>query len=280
MVNFVNTTYDVAFCHVFFEKINFYEITALVLPLNYASAGELTKPQELQTQGAIMRIDINIANAIDRLLNERHIAAAALAKELKISEAALVKWRRPGNGITGRMWQALYPKIKQYLPQERIFIAQNGEEHYSSLNETSKSGNPYFEPKFIPQMVPIFAEADLLAYLPMVQSVEQYACIHNLQRTEYRPRIAGCGGIFAHDLQSPASGMPVGARLFISSEAKPKSGCMALAIDMQGKLHIGLYTADNGLFSIGGISGKLVQASTMITMICPVIMYEVITYKP
>ncbi len=227
-----------------------------------------------------MRIDINISNAIDRLLLDRHITAAAFAKELGISEAALVKWRRPGNGITGRMWQALYPKIKKYLPQERIFIAQNGEEHYSSLNETCKSGNPYYEPKFIPQLVPIFTESDLLAYLPLVQSVEQYARLHNLQRTEYRPRIAGCGGMFCYELPQPCAGMPSGARLFISSEAKPKNGCMALAIDNGGKIHVGLYTADNSMFNIGGVTGRLAQASTIVTMLCPVIMYEVITYTP
>ena len=227
-----------------------------------------------------MRIDINIANAIERLLQDRHITARAFADEMEVSESTLVKWRRPGNGMTGRRWQALFPVIKKYLPQERIFVAQNGEEHYSSLNETASAGSQYFEPKYIPQMVPIFGQEDLTAYLPMVENVEQYAYDHNLPRTEYRPRLAGCGGVFAYDLPQPCAGMPTGARLYISSEAKPKNGCMAIAVDTSGKVAIGPYSSGDGIFNVAGITGRLAQASIMLTLLCPVIMYEVITYTP
>ncbi len=221
-----------------------------------------------------MRIDINIANAIDRYLSEENMTAAEFARKMGISSSALVKWRRPGNGITGRRWRELFPLIRKHLPQERIYIAQNGEEQYSSLNETARSGNPYYEPKFVPQMVPVFTEADLKAYMPLVQSVEQYARQNNLGRTEYRPRVAGCGGMFCHVLTRPVAGMPSGARLYVNGEAKPAQGCMALAVDVSGNVHIGPYSADREMFNVGGITGKLSEAGAIASMICPVIMYE------
>lgn len=42
-----------------------------------------------------MRIDINIANAIDRYLSEENMTAAEFARKMGISSSALVKWRRP-----------------------------------------------------------------------------------------------------------------------------------------------------------------------------------------
>ena len=82
-----------------------------------------------------MKVDAYIVNAIDQYILANKLTQAAFAKQLGISEATMVKWRRQGNGITGRRWQHLYRYIKRYLPAERIFIAGNGEEHYSSATE-------------------------------------------------------------------------------------------------------------------------------------------------
>lgn len=228
-----------------------------------------------------MKIDINIVNAIDQYMLANKISANAFAEVLGISPATMVKWRRQGNGITGRRWQELYKHIKSYLPQDRIFVASNGEEHYSSLNEGT-GGKAYFEPKYVPQMAPVFTQEDLRRYNSMVESVEQYACVNNLQRREYRQHIAGFGSIFCYDLPQAIVGVPAGARLYASENTKPRNGGLVLAVTSTGQILLGIYTVKGGSFTIScGVektTGKLAEARGMFTMICPVVMYEVFTY--
>ena len=231
-----------------------------------------------------MKVDINIVNAIDQYLAANNIPQRDFAKRLGVSEATMVKWRRQGNGITGMRWATLYKFIKQYLPQDRIFISSNGEEHYSSLND-GRGGSPYFEPKFVPAMVPLFSTGNIEQYngMEMVQSVEQFACQQQLPRVEYRPKVSGCGGIFAYDLPKAAAGIPQGARLYISSEAKPKNGGITLAVSSaDGRVALGIYTVTGNTFTFAtqpqSITGKLQDARTVFSVLLPVIMYEVICY--
>ena len=226
-----------------------------------------------------MKVDAYIVNAIDQYILANKLTQAAFAKQLGISEATMVKWRRQGNGITGRRWQQLYGYIKRYLPTERIFVAGNGEEHYSSATEGT-GVRAYFEPKYIPQMVPVLVDENLRDYQQMLQSVEQYVGGRAFPRVEYRPRGNAASGIFCYVLPQAAAGVPQGARLFISSEEKPHSGGLVLAVTAGGKIMLANYTTSGNTFTLSGvetITGKLAQARQMLTMLATVVMYEVFT---
>lgn len=226
-----------------------------------------------------MKVDAYIVNAIDQYILANKLTQAAFAKQLGISEATMVKWRRQGNGITGRRWQHLYRYIKRYLPAERIFIAGNGEEHYSSATEGT-GVRVYFEPKYIPQMVPVLVDEHLRQYQQMLQSVEQYVAGRDFPRVEYRPHSKATSGIFCYVLPQAEVGVPQGARLFVSSEEKPRSGGLVLAVTAAGKIMLANYTTSGNTFTLAGrenITGKLAQAREMLTMLATVVMYEVYT---
>ncbi len=223
-----------------------------------------------------MKVDAYIASAIDQYIMANKLTQAGFAKQLGISEATMVKWRRQGNGITGRRWAELYKHIKRYLPKERIFTASNGEEHYSSANEGA-GVRVYFEPKYIPQMVPVLEDKDLQAWPQMVQSVEQYVAGRDYKRAEYRAR-GPEAGVFCYMLSSATIGIPQGAQLFVSGEAKPTNGGLVLAVTTSGEIILATYTATGNTFTLTGsqnITGQLSKAQELFTMLAPVIEYTV-----
>lgn len=226
-----------------------------------------------------MKVDAYIVNAIDQYILANKLTQAAFAKQLGISEATMVKWRRQGNGITGRRWQTLYRYIKRYLPAERIYIAGNGEENYSSATEGT-GVRAYFDPKYVPQMVPVLVDENLRQYQQMLQSVEQFVAGREFPRVEYRPHCKATSGIFCYVLPHTEVGVPQGARLFVSSDEKPRSGFLVLAVTAKGKIMLANYTTSGNTFTLAGrenITGKLAQAREMLTMLATVVMYEVYT---
>ena len=80
-----------------------------------------------------MRVDQHIITAIDQYLQANRLTQKEFARRLGVCEATVVKWHRAGNGVSNVHWRIIYPLIKRYLPQNRIFITNAGEEEYSSL---------------------------------------------------------------------------------------------------------------------------------------------------
>lgn len=229
-----------------------------------------------------MRVDENIAKAIERYLIEKNSTARELCKIVGISEPAMIKWRRPGKGILQRNWMLLFPLIKKYLPKDRIYIDENGEEQYSSTLEGT-GGNPYFHPKFIPQMVPVFTFEQLSKFNTMIMTTEQYAIQLECPRIEYRPRIQGFGsGVFAMNVNFESSIIPKGALLFASSEVRPKNNSIVIFSDNAGNVKIGRYSIIADKFSIvaddGKTGGSIEKIREKISFIFPVLYYEVVTF--
>ena len=222
-----------------------------------------------------MKVDINIVNAIDQYIATNHINQKEFAKICGVSETTLVKWRRQGSGITPIRWARLFKMIRQFLPASRIFVSASGEEQYSSLLEGS-GRNDYFEPKFVPAMIPVLQPKDLLKYNAFVQNIEQFAFERDLPRIEFRPRVQSAGGIFCYQLEETQGGIPSGAYLYASTEAKPRQAQFVIAVTADKKIIVGRYSARCGRFNIGEMGGNLDSIRTQLIGLFPIIVYEVI----
>lgn len=230
-----------------------------------------------------MRVDSNISTAITQYLKEANMAARDFAAELGVSEPAMVKWRRPGNGISHSCWMEIFPKIKKFLPKDRIYVNEAGEECYSSLLEGT-GGSPYFTPKYMPQMVPVLKISELNSFQYIVQSIEQYAIYNNAERIEYRPRKKNCGsGVFAAYVDFSNSIIPEGALLFASTEVRPKEDSTILFLKRDGKVDLGKLQLAGDRYYISTSNGETIcdevnKIHDKINWIFPVLYYEVVTY--
>ena len=222
-----------------------------------------------------MKVDAHISHAIDTYIAEHNTTQKEFAKVCGVSETTLVKWRRQGSGITSIRWKRLFELIRPYLPTSRIYIASSGEEAYSSLNEGA-GRHDYFEPKFIPAMIPVLDEKALLKYNSFVQSIEQFAFELNLPRIEFRPRVQSAGGLFCFKLEETQGGIPAGAFLYPSTEAKPRQNQLAIAITADKKVVVGKYTSSKDRFEIGPVHGRLDSIRTQLNGLFPITVYEVV----
>ena len=222
-----------------------------------------------------MKVDQHIVRALNQYLAANHTTQKELSKQLNISESTMVQWQKVGRGINFANWEKLYPLIKRYLPKDRIYVSGTGDEEYSSMADAKKQGF------YVPIAVPIMKPLNLLRYNAIV-AIEQFARSENLSRTEYNPKIAGIGGIFAYELDKPGLGIPVGARIFASSEAKPRNNSIVLCTTVSGEIVLGVFhtTGDTFELDMGDrkFSGNLVEIWRKFSGIFPVISYEVICY--
>ena len=229
-----------------------------------------------------MIVDSNIANAIDRYLKDNNKTARELCKMVGISEPAIIKWRRPGKGILQRHWLVLYPYIKNYLPRERIFLDENGEEQYSSALEGTSGTRPYFKPKYVPQMVPEFTQEQFENFNYVVDSVEQYASRIQTPFVEYSPKTPSGSGVFS--IKSENLGIiPDGATIFVSSQLRPKNNSIVFFSEVgSNEIKIGQYkvVADKYSIVFGNekIGGSINKIREKISFMFPVLYYEVVTF--
>lgn len=231
-----------------------------------------------------MKVDEHIARAIAQYIDEKKILAKDFARLFGVSEPAIVKWRRPGSGIVPRHWVRLFDYIKKYLPPERIYVDQTGAEQYiSMLDDTRRVSR--FSTRFMPQMIPKLTPADLTHYNAMLQSVEQYANSIGAERVEYRQKASGSvggSGMFCFQVPAAAADIPKDAMLYISTEAKPKPGCLVVSVLANDDIVIGRYTSTGTNFTITAgeriISGSLNEARDLFKLLLPVISYEVTAY--
>lgn len=201
-----------------------------------------------------MKVDIGIATAIDAYLADNGMTAKELAEKIGVTAASVVLWRRPGRGITGKWWSRLFPLLMPYLPKSRIYIGSDGEEHYASSEEKSVKSYSKFDSGSAVVNVPLLDEYALRSYVPMAESIEQFAVHACLPRLQHLNRLAGCGGVFAYDLQESKCGIPQGAHLFASTEARPKNGCLVLGVRTGGDITLGKYFLEDGKVTYGGVS--------------------------
>lgn len=232
-----------------------------------------------------MKIDSHIATGVERYILDQDITAKEFSRRMNVSEATVIKWRKPGNGVSEPRWNELFKLIRPYLPEDRIYLDDAGQEQYSSL--VKGASVKFFEPKFVPQMAPAITEKELLNYECMLESIEQFAIRCNVPRVEYRPRHKDKGGVFALLIESALHEpvFPAGARLFVTSEdAKPANdNTVVCRFRDKNKICIGRYQANDGEFTITPyskekpVSGKIAEAKKLIDWVFPVMFYEVVT---
>lgn len=235
-----------------------------------------------------MKVDSNIVSAIETYLSENHVGYLAFSQRLGVSPAAITKWRKVGSGITQTRWKELFPLIRKYLPKDRIYLDDAGKEQYSS--NSAKQSAYFFEPKYIPMMVPAVTLEQLSEYSDVLESVTQFGARVKAPMLEYRPKHANKSGVLAVKINTNdmAPILPKGTTLFVCTGERPSDAGLVVAMPVGGKPIIGRYTRDGERFSIQeigtqkpsgkGISGKIKDARSTITWAFPVLYYEVITF--
>lgn len=234
----------------------------------------------------MMKVDSEISRAIDRYLNENELNYKELSHKMGVSPACITKWRRVGNGITPTKWEILFPMIKKYLPESRIFIDDSGREQYSSATEHQSSY--VFEPKYLPQMVPIFRLDRLKGFDNTLESIIQFAKKNSSGLSEYRPKHSNISGVFSVDIDdnSLAPVIPAKTRLFACTSERPHNDGLVIANPTSADIAIiGRYIRNGSQFFIHSVcdntvllSGETTDARALIVWIFPVLYYEVTTF--
>lgn len=232
-----------------------------------------------------MKVDSEISRAIDRYLHENELTYEEFSKRMGVSPACITKWRRVGNGITPIKWESLFPMIKQYLPESRIFIDDSGREQYSSATEHQSSY--VFEPKYLPQMVPTFQLDRLKNFDNTLESIIQFSEKNSSKLSEYRPKHPNVSGVFSVDINdnSLAPVIPAKTRLFACTSERPQNGGLVIANPASADVIVGRYSRKGSRFYIHSlygnivlISGEITDARSLISWIFPVLYYEVTTF--
>ena len=232
-----------------------------------------------------MKIDSHIKNAIDQYVIDNHLSYDRMSELLKVSPATLTKWRRVGNGITKERWSSLLPLIKEYLPQDRFYIDDAGDEQYSSA--ASKASSYFFEPKYVPVMVPVFFIEQLKEYDNTIDSITQFGESLEANVAEYRPKHKGMSSVFAILTQddSLAPVLPRNTKMFVSASEKPNAHNLVIALTCYGDVIVGSYNRNGDDFVITPfdrqfrqICGNIKDARKYVKWIFPVLYYEVVTF--
>ena len=215
-----------------------------------------------QAQGDIMKVDSEISRAVERYLHENELTYEEFSRRMGVSPASITKWRKVGNGITSIKWAALFPLIKKYLPEDRIFIDDSGKEQYSSATEHQSSY--VFEPKYLPQMVPIFQLDSLKGFDNTLESVIQFAKKNSSGLSEYRPKHSNISGVFAVDIDdnSLAPVIPAKTRIFACTSEKPHNNGLVIANPASADVAIiGRYSRNGSQFFIHSVCDNTVLLS-------------------
>lgn len=231
-----------------------------------------------------MKIDSHIVRAIDKFITENGISYEEFARQQKVSCAAITKWRKVGNGITPARWERLFPLLKKYLPQDRIFIDDAQKEQYSSA--AAHQSSYVFEPKYMPLMVPVFSMKQIAAYDDTLESVTQLGVRLKAKKAEYRPKHKEKSSVFAVSLTDNALApvFPVKTTLFVCAGERPVDGGLALTLPVGDGAILGTYKRQGDTFSViapdgtPAIEGKVADAKKLLTWIFPVLYYEVVTF--
>ena len=232
-----------------------------------------------------MKVDSHIVRAIDKYITDHGISYEEFARQQGVSCASITKWRKVGNGMTGKRWSKLFPVIKDYLPQDRIYLDDAQKEQYSSA--TAKQSSYVFEPKYIPLMVPVFSLKQIGTYDDTLESVTQLGIRFKAKEAEYRPKHKEKSSVFAVALTDNALApfFPEKTTLFVCAGERPANDGLTIALPAGANIPvIGYYQRINDTFRVTtpsgkvAISGKVADAKNLLTWIFPVLYYEVVTF--
>lgn len=232
-----------------------------------------------------VRIDSNIVTAIKDYVSSKKMELQQFAAEMNISGACVTKWMRVGNGITEQKWDVLFPKIKNFLPEDRIYIDDSGNERY--LSATESLSDYIFHPKYVPTMVHLVPLKKLVDFDNLIQSVSQFGVDIGAETVEFRHKHAEKSRIIAVQVDSDQYEpvLPVGATLYVCTSEAPKNNGIVIVKDSDGKVNIARYVKEGRQFSLNDVSnGKsfaicdITQARKFIQWIFPVLYYEVVTF--
>ncbi len=232
-----------------------------------------------------MKVDSNIVRAIEQFMTDGKLSCEDFARNAGVSNAAVTKWRKVGSGITTVRWKIVFPLLRKYLPKERIYIDDAGHEQYSSA--AAKQSAYFFEPKYIPLMVPEFSLEQMSEYDDTLESITQLGSRFKAKLAEYRPKHKNKSSVFAIRLfdDKLAPVLPKYTTLFVCAGERPSSGGMAVTLPIKGKPFVGTYNRKGNKFEIVPIcgtqkkvSGKVQDAKNIITWTYPVLYYEVVTF--
>ena len=216
----------------------------------------------------MIRVDQNIINAINAHLAETNKSLAKLGEELGVTAASIVKWRRPGSGINPKFWHRLFPLIKDFLPSERIIVANNGDSVYTTLNGKRRDAST---------RIPLFTVEQLQNFPALISSVEQYAEAVGANRIQYVLRNTDAREVFAFDLPEASGGLPAGARVFVSNASRPVPGRLALGVVAQDNAVIlDVMQSDATHVKLGDCAAALTTARHYFSLLCPVIACEIV----
>ena len=233
-----------------------------------------------------MKIDSFIVTAQKEYIRDKKMLLQDYAAEMGISPCCVTKWSKVGNGITDAKWKKLFPKIKKYLPKERIYIDDAGKEQYSSATE--HISDYIFDPKYIPTMVYKIDLKYLSQFDNIIDSIAQFGERIGANTVEYRPKHANKNSIMAigidDNLHAPI--FPLGTTLFVSTAGETiPNGCICVVKDINGEIFIGHHVRKKDQFAVtDAMSGKplligeIENARKFIQWIFPVLYYEVVTF--
>lgn len=229
-----------------------------------------------------MKVDEHISDAIERFLTEKNLLAKDLCATFGVSEGTFSNWRHVGKGIQEKNWGILFPMIRHYLPQSRIYVDAAGNERYKSAVEAEKIPSPKAAPMtFTTQSVPKFTCKQLEQFNATLESIEQCAERVESARIEYHIKTPGCArGIFAMKTKVQTA-VPLGAVVFASTDLKPVDGGIVICLTLDNKVEIGNFSTKGLFFEIQGkdkIFGEAAKILDYVKWIFPVVHYYVVTY--
>ena len=230
-----------------------------------------------------MKVDSHIVRAIEQYMAVGKLGCEDFARKVGVSNAAVTKWRKVGSGITQARWQVVFPLIRTHLPEERIYIDDAGREQYSSA--AAKQSAYFFEPKYIPLMVPKFSMEQIATYDDTLESITQFGARMNARLSEYRPKHKEKSSVFSVQLTDDtyAPILPNNTTLFVCAGERPANGGLVVTL-AGGEAFIGIYHRDGDEFAITTtngqkkVSGKVNDAKRLISWTYPVLYYEVVTF--
>jgi hypothetical protein len=232
-----------------------------------------------------MKVDSNIASAINKYISDSGKPAKDFAAKLGISEAALIKWRKKGNGITEPKWQILFSYIKKYLPADSIYVDDAGKEQYAStLDDIPEK---YLDPKYIPAMLPVINLETASQYPGMLDAFDKFAKNMSNEKVEFHAKKAIPGGMLAikMDTKDWLPSLPENATVFIAGKDYPQDGDMVFLKTVDEQVIFAIYndkgksivlnTIPNSQNLKAKLEFKKTQARQTLLWIYPVVSYEV-----
>jgi hypothetical protein len=232
-----------------------------------------------------VKIDSNIVTAIKDYVSSNQMELQQFAAEMNISGACVTKWMKVGNGITEQKWDVLFPKIKQFLPKDRIYIDDSGSERY--LSGTENISNYIFNPQYVPTMIHIVQLDKFADFDNLIQSVSQFGVDTGANTVEFRHKHSDKTGIIAVQVDSSqyAPVLPENSTLYVCTSEAPKHDGVVVVKNSDCKVYIARYIKDGKQLSLNDINTgeplatcNISEARKFIQWIFPVLYYEVVTF--